>query len=181
MPHTIPIRAASDRDAADICAIHNAQGVATTASYRLSPGTAAERAAWLARHRREGFPVLVALDGDERVIGFAAYERFRELPGYDPTVEHSVYTAPEHEHEGIGRALMTELIGLARRAGLHAMVGVVDADNKASLAFHEHLGFTICGVLPQVGRKFDRWLDTAVLVRLLDEPPTGAGERRPRS
>lgn len=81
MPHTIPIRAASDRDASDICAIHNAQGVATTASYRLSPGTAAERAAWLARHRREGFPVLVALDGDERVIGFAAYERFRELPG----------------------------------------------------------------------------------------------------
>lgn len=115
------------------------------------------------------------------MIGFAAYERFRELPGYDPTVEHSVYTAPGHEHEGIGRALMTELIGLARRAGLHAMVGVVDADNKASLAFHEHLGFTICGVLPQVGRKFDRWLDTAVLVRLLDEPPTGAGERRPRS
>lgn len=148
---------------------------------RARGGTAAERAAWLARHRREGFPVLVALDGDERVIGFAAYERFRELPGYDPTVEHSVYTAPGHEHEGIGRALMTELIGLARRAGLHAMVGVVDADNKASLAFHEHLGFTICGVLPQVGRKFDRWLDTAVLVRLLDEPPTGAGERRPRS
>ena len=81
---------------------------------------------------------------------------------------------------GVGKSSVTANLAAAMAAqGLS--VGVVDADNKASLAFHEHLGFTICGVLPQVGRKFDRWLDTAVLVRLLDEPPTGAGERRPRS
>ncbi|SPF68622.1 Acetyltransferase (GNAT) family [Propionibacterium ruminifibrarum] len=172
MPGTIRLRPAAGSDAAALSAIHNAQGVATTASYELRPGTVAQRAEWLARHRREGFPVLVAIDEDDQVVGFAAYDRFRELPGYDLTVEHSVYVAPGHEHEGIGLMLMTELIDQARRAGLHAMVGVVDAGNRASLAFHERLGFTNHGVLPQVGRKFGRWLDVAMLVRLLDDPPT---------
>ena len=171
MPGTILLRPAAASDAAAITAIHNAQGVATTASYELHPGTAAERAEWLARQQREGFPVLVAVDEDDTVLGFAAYGRFRELPGYDLTVEHSVYVAPDHEHAGIGLLLMAELIDLARQAGLHAMVGVVDADNTASLAFHERLGFTNHGVLPQVGRKFGRWLDVAVLVRLLDDSP----------
>ncbi|WP_316670862.1 N-acetyltransferase family protein [uncultured Propionibacterium sp.] len=178
MSSTPAVRPARDADAAAICAIHNAQGVATTASYELRPGTEAEWLARLAGHRREGLPVLVAADEDDQVVGFAAYGRFRELGGYDLTVEHSVYTAPGHENEGIGSALMDALIGLAQRAGLHAMVGLVDAQNEASLAFHERLGFTGCGVLPQLGRKFGRWLDVAVLVRLLDEPPAGTGGSR---
>lgn len=173
MPSTVLVRPASDADAAAICGIHSTQGVGTTASYALRPGTPAERLDWLAAHRRDHLPVLVAVDEDGTVVGFAAYERFRDLPGYDLTVEHSVYTAPGHEHEGIGRALMTELIQRARDAGLHAMVGVIDADNVTSLLFHERLGFTPCGILPQVGRKFDRWLDVALLVLLLDAPGVG--------
>ena len=46
------------------------------------------------------------------------------------------------------------------------MVGVLDADNAASVAFHERLGFEQVGRLRQVGRKFDRWLD-AVFVQLV--------------
>lgn len=170
MPTPVTVRDATDADAGAITAIHNAQGVATTASYALTKGTIAERIAWLHRQRDQRHPVLVATDPRGTVLGFADYDRFRSLPGYDLTVEHSVYVAPGHEHAGLGKALMTLLIDRARASGVHAMVGVIDADNTASIAFHEQLGFRNCGTLPQVGRKFDRWLDVTLMVKLLDRP-----------
>ena len=169
MPISFIVRNAVNDDAVALTAIHNAQGVATTASYALTPGTVPDRRAWLVRQHAARHPVLVAADGQGRIVGFADYDRFRSLPGYDLTVEHSVYTAPGPERLGIGAALMDQLIDRARSAGMHAMVGVIDADNAASIDFHQRLGFRLCGTLPQVGRKFDRWLDACLLVKLLDE------------
>ncbi len=54
---------------------------------------------------------------------------------------------------------MNALIDIARGNDVHAMVGVIDGGNAQSIAFHEKLGFEVSGRLPQVGRKFDRWLD----------------------
>lgn len=161
------IRRATEADVPALVRIYNDLGVATTASYDLEPLSAEERRHWLADHDAHNWPVLVAvLDGE--VVGYASYGRFRDKPGYDFTVEHSVYVLPRAQRSGVGRALMTELIRYARRQGLHAMVGVIDADNAISLAFHESLGFANEGVLHQVGRKFGRWLDVAIVVRVLD-------------
>ncbi len=66
---------------------------------------------------------------------------------------------------GVGRMLMLALIDRARGDGVHVMVGVLDADNEASMTFHRRLGFEEVGRLREVGRKFDRWLD-AVFVQL---------------
>ena len=43
------------------------------------------------------------------------------------------------------------------------MIAGVDADNAASLRLHERLGFTAVARLPEVARKFDRWLDLVFL------------------
>jgi L-amino acid N-acyltransferase YncA len=45
------------------------------------------------------------------------------------------------------------------------MIGGVDADNAASIRFHERLGFAQAGRLREVGYKFDRWLDLVFLQR----------------
>nr|MBA2437898.1 GNAT family N-acetyltransferase [Acidimicrobiia bacterium] len=37
----------------------------------------------------------------------------------------------------------------------------------ASIALHRRHGFTLVGVEREVGRKFGRWLDVAVMQRLL--------------
>ncbi len=60
---------------------------------------------------------------------------------------------------GVGAALMGHLLDLAREGGVHAMVGAVDADNAASLKFHDRLGFAKAAHFHEVGRKFGRWLD----------------------
>ena len=47
------------------------------------------------------------------------------------------------------------------------MIAGVDAENVASLRLHERLGFVECARMPEVGCKFDRWLDLVFLARVL--------------
>jgi len=55
----------------------------------------------------------------------------------------------------------------AEAAGLHVMVAGIEAGNAASLALHERFGFVRVGRMPEVGRKFDRWLDLVLMQRIL--------------
>jgi len=48
------------------------------------------------------------------------------------------------------------------------LVAAVDADNEGSIAFHRALGFVEVARMPEVGRKFDRWLDLVLLQRVID-------------
>ena len=57
----------------------------------------------------------------------------------------------------------------ARAAGMHVVVGAVDGANDASLRFHERLGFVEVARMPEVGRKFDRWLDLVLVQLVLDD------------
>ena len=49
------------------------------------------------------------------------------------------------------------------------LLGVLSADNEASLRLHEKLGFVETARMPQVGKKFGRWLDAVVVQRVLDD------------
>ena len=160
------VRPATLEDVPALMSLYNDLGVATTASYDLEPVPAAERLAWLWQHQKAGWPVLVAVE--DGVIGYAAYGAFRPKAGYAHTAETSVYVREDHQRAGVGRDLMGALIDIAREHDIHALISLVDAENDASIRFHESLGFTTVGTLPQVGRKFDRWLSLTMQVLLLE-------------
>ena len=161
------IRFASHEDLPAIVEIYNESGVATTASYDIEPVTLEERTTWFERQRNQGNPVLV-LEKDGRVVGFASYGPFRDKAAYLHTVEHSVYVAEGSRSNGVGRMLLGALLDHARGRGVHVMVGVLDADNAASRAFHKNLEFVESAVLPEVGRKFVLWLDVVFVTRSFD-------------
>lgn len=152
------IRPAAPSDLPSIVEIYNEAGVATTASYDLEPVTLEERTAWFERLRSNGHPVLVVED-DGVVVGYACYGPFRDKEGYRHTVEHSVYVADGYRAAGTGRMLLGALLDYARGRGVHVMIGVLDAENTDSRAFHRRMGFEESAVLKEVGRKFGRWLD----------------------
>ncbi|MFT4108419.1 GNAT family N-acetyltransferase [Propionicimonas sp.] len=158
------IRAARPADLPALLEIYNDAVVHTTASWDLVPWTPVEHAEWYATKAGHGHPVMVA-DDNGVVVGYAAYGPFRPKAGYAGTMEHSVYVHPNHQGKGIGRALLVAIIDAARADGVHALIGGLSADNEASTALHRSLGFVEVGRLPEVGRKFDRWLDL-VLVQL---------------
>lgn len=159
------IREATAADLEAIRAIYNQAVAETTSTWDHQPRAAADHQAWYAVKQESGFPVLVAQEAGE-VIGYASYGLFRPHSGYAATMEHSVYVHPGHHRKGVGRALLEQLIPLAREHGVHVLIGGLSADNEASLALHTALGFAEVARMPEVGRKFDRWLDL-VLVELV--------------
>jgi L-amino acid N-acyltransferase YncA len=167
----MPIRDAHREDLPHILAIYNDIVATSTAIYRDDPATLEERAQWWRDRTAQGYPVLVAAD-HTGVIGYASFGDFRAWPGYRFTVEHTVHVRSDRRGHGVGTALMHPLIERATTLGKHVMIAGVDADNHASLQFHERLGFVRVAHFREVGFKFDRWLDLVFLQRLLDAAPT---------
>ncbi|WP_415135538.1 GNAT family N-acetyltransferase [Microbacterium sp.] len=165
------IRDAETADLASITAIYNHAVEHTTAIWNEALVDVHERAGWLTQRRAEGFPVIVAVDGSDDLLGYASYGPWRAFSGFRRTVENSVYVRDGEHGRGIGTALMTALISRAREAGLHVIVAAIESGNTGSIALHERLGFTETGRLPQVGEKFGRWLDLSLLQLVLDDSP----------
>src|SRR5262249_41567894 len=92
---------------------------------------------------------------------------FGKRPGYRYAVKHSIYVDHEHVGLGIGRLLLQELIDACAAAGFRQMIGYIDADNAASLALHEKLGFARVGLLPGVAYRYGRWADSVMVQRSL--------------
>jgi L-amino acid N-acyltransferase len=164
----VEIRDATGTDADAISVLYNALIATTTVAWTDEPETVEQRRAWLDDQARRGDPVLVADVGE--VVGYVSYGPFRDSvrwPGYRFTVEHSIHVRRDHWGGGVGRTLMTELVARATAAGKHVMVGGIDGANEAAIRFHERLGFVPVARMPQVGRKFDRWLDLVLVQRIL--------------
>jgi phosphinothricin acetyltransferase len=160
------VRPARPNDAEAIRSIYNAEVLGSTATFDLVPRTPEEQVQWLSEHRGP-YPAIVAVDDDGTVLGFGSLSVYRDRPAYATTVENSVYVETSHRGAGVGRLLMEELINLATRHGFHAVIARIGEANEASIGLHQACGFRMVGVEQEVGRKFNHWLDVAVLQRLL--------------
>ncbi|WP_417310240.1 GNAT family N-acetyltransferase [Devosia sp.] len=163
------IRPATDADLPALLTLHNQAIRDNDGIWIEIEETLEGRAAWLAERRQKGFPVVVGVNAQDEVLGYAAYGTYRGRDGYDLTVEHSVYLFPEHHGKGYGRQLLAHIIELARADGRHAMVAVIDVENTGSIRLHRGFGFTGGQVLPQLGKKRGKWRDQVQMVLLLDD------------
>jgi phosphinothricin acetyltransferase len=83
--------------------------------------------------------------------------------------------APDATGSGAGRALLTALIDRCEAKGFRLMVAVIgDSGNAASIGLHAECGFMGAGLLPAIGWKHDRWIDSVLMVR-----PLGLGASCP--
>ncbi|HUC37540.1 MAG TPA: GNAT family N-acetyltransferase [Acidimicrobiales bacterium] len=165
---TIPavqVRLAGAGDVEAIRRIYNAEVTRSTVTFDLVPRTARSQRAWVGRHQG-AHPALVAVEGGE-VCGFGSLSPFRDRAAYATTVEDSVYVDEAWRGQGVGRMLLEELVGVAARQGFHTVIARTTADNAPSIALHVGCGFALVGVEREVGRKFGRWLDVAVLQKML--------------
>jgi phosphinothricin acetyltransferase len=115
-------------------------------------------AAHLAEHR------FVAEDSyTGQVVGWAAVTRVSERCVYAGVVEHSVYVDPDHQGQGIGRALMEALIASTESVGVWTIQSGIFPENAASLAMHGQLGFRVVGTRERIGQHRGRWRDVVMV------------------
>jgi phosphinothricin acetyltransferase len=162
----VRIRVAGVADASAIRAIYNLEVTTETSTFDLVPRTLEEQVAWL-QARSGAFSAIVAVDPEDRVVGFASLSPYKERAAYRTTVEDSVYVARDRVGQGIGRLLLDHMIDVARASGFHAVMARIEAGGTASRALHASSGFELVGIEREVGRKFNRWLDVAVMQLVL--------------
>ena len=161
------IRPSQVEDVAAITRIYAHHVLHNTATFETEAPDEAE----MARRRQDvlakGHPWLVAEVGG-KVLGYAYASQFRPRQAFRYTVENSIYLAPEATRQGLGRALLTELLALCESNGMRKMVAVIgDSANAASIGLHAAMGFQSAGTIPACGWKFERWLDLIFMERAL--------------
>jgi phosphinothricin acetyltransferase len=143
------------------------------ASFELEPPGEAEMAQRREAILANGFPYIVAEGEGGRVLGYAYVSHWRTRPAYRFACENSVYVAKDANRGGVGRALLEALMARCTAKGLRLMVAVIgDSANLSSIGLHKACGFDMVGVLPAVGWKHGRWVDSVLMTRALGE---GAG------
>jgi L-amino acid N-acyltransferase YncA len=158
----VKTRLATRDDAVAICDIYNPYVTGSTVTFDMVARSLEDQLQWLDEHSG-AHPALVAVDDDDVVRGFASLSPYRSRPAYRTTVEDSVYVQEGAHGHGVGRLLLGEVVSLAEAHGFHAVMARIVDGHEASIALHRSCGFALVGVERQVGRKFGRWLDVALM------------------
>jgi len=167
---TVTIRDSHADDIASIAAIYGHAVRTGLASFEYDPPDDAEMARRRASVVDGGYPHIVATDPAGAVLGYASASAYRPRAAYRFSVENSIYVAAEAHGRGVGRALLKALIARCTDQGFRLMVAVIgDSDNAASIGLHAACGFAPAGLLPNVGWKHGRWVDSVLMTRPLGE------------
>jgi L-amino acid N-acyltransferase YncA len=170
----VHVRNANDPDMAAVQAIYAHNVLHGLATFEEVPPGVDELRSRRASVLGLGLPYLVA-EIDGRVAGYAYATHYRPRAAYRHTIEDSVYVADGLGGQGIGSALLGELIARCEAGPWRQMLAVIgDSCNVASIALHRRLGFQPVGTLRCVGFKLGQWVDTVLMQRTL-----GAGNATP--
>lgn len=160
------LRAVTAADIPAVSEIYNYYVQHATCTFATEPEGDAYWHDWLAGHVG-AHPAIVAVDGGE-VVGWGSLSRWNNRCAYRFSVEDSVYIRNDRHHRGLGRAILTELVTLARTHEHRNIVAQIADHQPASEKLHAALGFRKVGVLETIGFKFDRWIDVAIWQLRLD-------------
>ena len=161
------IRNANADDLPQIQAIYAYHVLHGTGSFENIPPSLEELNERFLANRAAGFAWVVA-EGEGGILGYGYYGPFRARPAYNYTVEDSVYVREDVRGQGVGKALVADLVQKAQEAGFSQMVSLIgDSENTASIGVHASLGFQHAGTMRKVGFKLNRWLDVVIMQKAL--------------
>ena len=142
--------------AAEILDIYNWYVLHHTATFQVTPSSLPEYEDWV-DSTRALIPLLLARDGDGKLLGYACAHRYHPREAYDWAVESTIYCAPDARGFGVGDTLYRALLDILDGMGYWNVYALVADPNPASERIHARLGFTCVGREPHTAYKFG-WL-----------------------
>lgn len=168
------IRLATESDIPAILAVYGPYVRDTAISFEYTVPTTEE---FTLRFRKitGQFPWLV-WEEDGQLLGYAYGSLPFQRAAFQWCAEVSIYLHPSAFGRGIGKALYRVLEQLLALQGYQKVYAVVTTANRASVDFHEAVGYRITAALPECGFKHGAWHGILWLEKLLSsvEMPTSA-------
>jgi L-amino acid N-acyltransferase YncA len=161
----IEIRAALPSEASSIAAIYN-QGIEErAATFETTPRRVEDMLERIKAAER--FPVLVAVDPNGSVLGWAGLSPYRARACYAGIAEFSVYLDSKARGRGAGKQLLNELVATAAKLGYWKLLSRAFPFNTASRALCRACGFREVGTYEKHAKLGDAWLDVVIVERLI--------------
>ncbi len=163
------VRPATLADAGSIQSIYGHHALHGFGTFEEAGPSLDDIAARIAAVLDQGLPYVVAELGGA-VKAFAYAGPFRPRAAYRYTAEDSVYVAPDALGQGLGKAVLRQVIVDCEALGLRQLIAVIgDSGNAGSLALHHACGFVRTGLLEGVGYKHGRWVDVVFMQKALNQ------------
>ncbi len=122
-----------------------------------------------------GYPSLVVRTDSGEVVGFAFLRAFLPAATFSRTAEITYFILPEHTRRGIGEKILKRFEENASKAGVDNLLASISSRNGFSLEFHRKHGFTECGRLRNVGRKFGEDFDVVWMQKMIGAATPSGG------
>lgn len=170
----ISIRVAQVQDAPKLAAIYAPYVRNTAITFEYEVPSAEEFAERIERTLKR-YPYLAA-EADGEIVGYAYAGPFHERAVYRWAVETSIYVQQDKRGMGIGKALYDSLEAVLRAqniVNLNACIASPRTEDehltRASILFHERMGYRMVGEFNQCGYKFRRWYNMVWMEKMIGE------------
>ena len=160
------IRPVQLKDASALADLYNYYVINTTITFEETPINKEEMGNRIQNHSPEHHWMVVDLDN--KIVGFAFANSWKNRSAYRFTKEISVYVAPDHQRNGWGKQLYTKLLMILQKEGIHTVLAGITIPNESSIRFHESMGFEKVAHFKETGFKLKKWLDIGYWEKKLD-------------
>lgn len=170
----IEIKAAKPENAAELLAIYKYYVENTAITFEIQTPTLEEFTARIEKTLKK-YPYIVAV-ADGKIVGYAYAGPFKGRAAYDWAIETSIYVQKECRKMGIGRILLQKLEKILTKQNIlnvYACITYADVEDeyltRASVHFHEKMGYRMVGIFNKCGHKFNRWYSMCWMEKMLGE------------
>lgn len=167
MSPSVRIREASPADAAAIAEIYN-QGIrGRQATFETVERTANDILPWFASELLAKFPLLVAVDDEDTVLGWVHASPYRARACYSGIGDFSVYVHADARGRGVGDALLSAFLPACADRGLWKVLSRIFPENTASRALCARHWFREVGTYEKHAQLDGVWRDVIIVERVL--------------
>jgi len=156
----ISFQSASYSDLPFITDLYNYFILNSTATFHTEPLSQSDLQKSLPFHHPM-YQTFLILD-DNQPCGFCYIGNYKPRQAYARTAEITIYLQPQLHGKGIGKQTLQFLETQAKKTSIKNLLGVICAENTASIALFAKSGYEKVAHFKKVGEKFDRILDVVV-------------------